>query len=199
MTITFENESDVIVYALEKIISYARKTQHIFAANCVWWLASIIGLESGLIVYIDTLKSREEIGLQDRACEDSVKILRQNHLRIHPDRIEQISRGKSVSATPRDLTEDQRLDQVLDSAEKTIQYSVRDRLGLQQNLKGQLSKSKNQLKKARRAERRQKEIEKQEEARRAKLRQKEIGKQEAARNQRLQNIRATVVQNLSKE
>ena len=27
MTITFENDNDVIVYPLEKVISYARKTQ----------------------------------------------------------------------------------------------------------------------------------------------------------------------------
>jgi hypothetical protein len=47
MTITFENDNDVIIYALEKIISYARRTQQIFVAQCVWWLASIIGLEQG--------------------------------------------------------------------------------------------------------------------------------------------------------
>jgi hypothetical protein len=45
MTITFANDNDVIVYALEKIISYTRKSQQIFVAQCMWWLASIIGLE----------------------------------------------------------------------------------------------------------------------------------------------------------
>jgi hypothetical protein len=60
MTITFENDHDVIVYALEKIISHARRTQHIFVAQCVWWLASIIGLEQGLIIHIDNLNSRVE-------------------------------------------------------------------------------------------------------------------------------------------
>jgi len=55
MTITFENDTDIIVYALEKVISYARRTQQIFVAQCVWWLASIIGLEQGLITYVDNL------------------------------------------------------------------------------------------------------------------------------------------------
>jgi hypothetical protein len=36
MTITFEYESVVIIYALEKVISYARRTEQIFVAQCVW-------------------------------------------------------------------------------------------------------------------------------------------------------------------
>jgi hypothetical protein len=58
MTITFENDNDIIVYPLEKVISYARRTQQIFVAQCVWWLASIIGLEQGLVNYIDNIESR---------------------------------------------------------------------------------------------------------------------------------------------
>jgi hypothetical protein len=50
MTITFENDSDVIVYALEKIISFARGNQYLFVANCLWWIAGIIGLDKGLII-----------------------------------------------------------------------------------------------------------------------------------------------------
>jgi hypothetical protein len=61
MTITFENDNDVMVYTLEKIILYARRTQQIFVAQCVWWLASIIGLEQGLIIFIDNLQSRDEV------------------------------------------------------------------------------------------------------------------------------------------
>jgi hypothetical protein len=58
MTITFENNNDVIVYALEKVIAYARRIQQIFAAQCVWWLASVIGLKQRLIVHIDNLRTR---------------------------------------------------------------------------------------------------------------------------------------------
>jgi len=55
---TFENDNNIIVYALEKIISYAGNIQVIFVAQCVWWIASIIGLQSGLIIHIDTLEDR---------------------------------------------------------------------------------------------------------------------------------------------
>jgi hypothetical protein len=58
MTVTFENDNDVIVYALEKVISYARRTQQIFVAQCVCWLAGIIGLEEALVNYVDKLHGR---------------------------------------------------------------------------------------------------------------------------------------------
>jgi len=61
MTITFENDNDIIVYALEKVISYARRSQQVFVAQCVWWLASIIGLEQGLVNHIDNLRSQSNI------------------------------------------------------------------------------------------------------------------------------------------
>jgi len=46
MTISFKNENDVIVYALENVIAYARINQHIFLAQSVWWIPSIIGLQA---------------------------------------------------------------------------------------------------------------------------------------------------------
>jgi hypothetical protein len=61
MTITFENNNDVVVYAFKKVIAYTKRTQQIFVAQCVWWLASIIGLEQGLIKYIDNIQTRQEV------------------------------------------------------------------------------------------------------------------------------------------
>jgi hypothetical protein len=61
MTITFENDADVIVYAFEKIIACARERQYVFVANCVWWIAGVLGLDSGLICFIDNLESRKAI------------------------------------------------------------------------------------------------------------------------------------------
>jgi hypothetical protein len=58
MPITFENDEQVIVYALERIIFYARSTQQIFGAQCVWWLAKVIGLEEGLVNHIHKLHGR---------------------------------------------------------------------------------------------------------------------------------------------
>jgi len=45
MRITFGNDNDVVLYPLEHIISFARKNQYIFVAQCIRWLASIIGLQ----------------------------------------------------------------------------------------------------------------------------------------------------------
>jgi len=76
MTITFENDNDVIVYALERIISYAREFQYFFLANCTWWIASIIGLDESLQRHIDNLALGQSV----------------------------IARG--ISATPRDIARD---------------------------------------------------------------------------------------------
>jgi len=147
MTITFKNDSDVIVYAFEKVIAYARRTQQIFVAQCVWWLASIIGLESGLISHIDNLHKR--------------------------DQAERTLSKRAISSTPRDLTEDSRLDRVLEEAEKVIATSERARNTWQRNRINPLPQTKNQLKKARKVKRLQ-------EANRIR---------EVERNQRLQKIR----------
>jgi hypothetical protein len=58
MTLNFESHNEVIVYAIEKIIAYARKTQRVFVAQVVWWLALVIGSESGLVIHIDNLHGR---------------------------------------------------------------------------------------------------------------------------------------------
>jgi hypothetical protein len=131
MTITFENDNDVIVYALEKVISYARRTQQIFVAQCVWWLASVIGLEQGLSTFIDNIQSRVEIVGNSEEFEapsgrQEACVPEQSVGYVHIDRIRNITLERSVSAVPRDLTEDQRLDRILDSAERVIQESFRD-------------------------------------------------------------------------
>jgi len=172
MTLTFENNNDVIVYALEKIISFARENQFIFVAQCVWWLASIIGLSQGLIVHIDNLRERQSLASINNGLES-----------VHPDRIQQLRSERTVSSTPRDLTEDLRLDRILVSAERVVQESFRDRAIVRQGRVKPLPTTKTQLK----------------EARKIKHRQKGNRQQEAEQNQRLRKTRATVVQNFSKE
>jgi hypothetical protein len=96
MTITYENNNDVIIFALEKIIFHTRQSLQIIMAQCVWWLALLIGLEEGLINYIDNLQSRVKIavssavppkdvaptsrgsseGLRDKVLQDCKKFLR---------------------------------------------------------------------------------------------------------------------------
>jgi len=65
MTISFQNDNDVIVFAFEKITSFARENQYIFLAQSIWWISSIIGLQPGWIIYINNQQScskKERIG-----------------------------------------------------------------------------------------------------------------------------------------
>jgi hypothetical protein len=62
MTITFENENDVIIYALEKIISFTRNHHYICLGQSVSWITSILRFQSGLVIHIDTLRIRRDIG-----------------------------------------------------------------------------------------------------------------------------------------
>jgi hypothetical protein len=62
MIITFEMDADIIVYAHEKILPFARENQYLFVANCAWWIAGITGLDSGLTIVMDNLETRKRIG-----------------------------------------------------------------------------------------------------------------------------------------
>jgi len=124
MTITFENDNDVIVYALEKIISYARRTRQVFAAQCIWWLASLIGLEQGLVVHIDNLNGR--------TVDITESIPEQGHIPERRNATEEkdpvpgeaeVPRG--VSAIPRDLDEDKRTDNILKECAEYLRDSRR--------------------------------------------------------------------------
>jgi hypothetical protein len=87
MTVTFDNDNDLIVYALEKIISYARQSQQIFVAQCVWCLASIIGLEQGLVNYIDNIQSRNEVTISSEEIPDKSVIASEEYGEDRKDRV----------------------------------------------------------------------------------------------------------------
>jgi hypothetical protein len=59
MPIPFENNNDVVVYALKKVISNASSHQLIFLAQSVWWISSVIALQQGLVTYINNLHTTE--------------------------------------------------------------------------------------------------------------------------------------------
>jgi hypothetical protein len=111
MTITFKNDNNVIVYALEKVISYAKRTQQIFVAQCVWWLASIIGLEPELIVYIDNRHSRIEVKVTSGKVPEEPKPVPK----------------ETVSPQPRDIQEEKRQDRILKECEEFLQHSKKAR------------------------------------------------------------------------
>jgi len=103
MTITFENDNEGIIYALEKVISYTRKTQQIFVAQCVWWLASIVGLEQGLIVHIDNLRKRSEVSYVGTSGREVSVMPRDNQE-------DSRERNEAVPAISRDLANNTRAD-----------------------------------------------------------------------------------------
>jgi len=139
MTITFENDNDVIAYALEKIICYARDNRYIFVAQSVWWLASVIGLSEGLATHIDNLRIRFEAnqlvleenqlslgkdlttsiskGLDNTTQESS----------IHPSRIPQINKDSEDSETERSQAQLDRATTVTQNTKKFIGQSRKER------------------------------------------------------------------------
>jgi len=122
MTITFESDQDVIVYALEKVISYARDNQYSFLAQSVWWISSIIGLQQGLINHIDILKARTEV-------ERSTLVT--DLAEVHSDRIINLqgfedsgntSDGDSISTTETDIH-----NEVIKNCELFLEQSKQER------------------------------------------------------------------------
>ena len=98
MPVTFENDNDMIVYALECVIAHARRTQQVFVAQCVWWLASVIGLEQELVSHIDKLQSGKDTTPQEQLPREDL-------------------------ATPKDLAEVSQVDQVLNRTEQYLRES----------------------------------------------------------------------------
>ena len=100
LTITLENGNDVIVYALEKVISYSKRMKQILVAHCVWWLASVIGLEQGFIIYIDYLQKRFEISHDKAALVSETRIPQKVTAtsNIHPERLRHSDRSEPFTS-----------------------------------------------------------------------------------------------------
>jgi hypothetical protein len=162
MTNTFSNDNDVIIYTFETVFASARRTQQIFVAQCVWWLAGIIGLEQGLIVHIDNLRSRETqvVGTPVEASQDSQDRLDLDHITADIDSDRNIPRSnlREILATPRELTQDMQIGKALHSAKRLLEELGRAWNQWQHNWVNPFLQTKRQLKKARRIERLQKEI-----------------------------------------
>jgi len=105
MPITFENDNDVIVYALEKVISYARHNKYIFLAQSVWWIVSIIGLQQELIDHIDHQRVRSEVRSQEIRELPMVREVT-CQAETKEDQLDNNQNNRALSATPRDIQED---------------------------------------------------------------------------------------------
>jgi hypothetical protein len=87
MSITFETDNDVIIYALDQVISDARNTQYICLPQSVRWICSIIGLQQGVFIHIDNVKRRSDIGNPDVRLESPKH---SSFADVHPSRAEGI-------------------------------------------------------------------------------------------------------------
>jgi hypothetical protein len=122
-------------------------------AQSVWWLASIIGLEQGLITYTDILRAKDSKTIRDATQLPLYSSVNTDYSylpsQVHFSRVPQITTEREVPATPQDLTDNLLSDQVLDRAEQFIDGSEQARNTWQRNRVNPLPQTKQQLKKAR--------------------------------------------------
>jgi hypothetical protein len=125
MILTFENDNDIIVYALEKITSYARENQFIFLAQSIWWISLIIGLQQGLVIHIDNLKIRSNISMTAIVLD-----MPGNH-HIHPSRLaasqEPSSQCSDSGADSDSTTEADIQNQVFENCDVLLSQSKQER------------------------------------------------------------------------
>jgi len=120
MTITFENDNNVIVYALVKIISYARENQYIILAQSIWWISSVIGLQQGSEIYIDTLKERLNTGPQEDRRPSTANHIQEDLISdigpvsVHPER--RVNLGNTIE----DISNLDRVNQERDQQSRIV-------------------------------------------------------------------------------
>jgi hypothetical protein len=105
------------------------------------------------MVHIDILRGREikvkdhELSISQSSQEVPNSSYSQTH--IYSAQIQQVATVPGISATPRDLKEDQRSEQVLDRAERLIEDSVQVRDTWLRNKVNPMTQKKAHLKNAR--------------------------------------------------
>jgi len=118
---TFVNENNIIVYALEKIIPFARNNLYIPVAQHAWWRPSIIGLQQGLVIHIDNLNLRTE------KSKRLAVLVNTDILNRHPDRVIRIqvaidSSSEYEAEKPETLDNDTH-DRILENCEEYLRQS----------------------------------------------------------------------------
>lgn len=48
----FEKVNGIIIYDLEMVVSFCQIWPQLFKTQCIWWIASLIGLQQGLSINI---------------------------------------------------------------------------------------------------------------------------------------------------
>jgi len=111
MIIGFQNEADVLLWAVAKLISTFHHKQYLFAAMCVLLLSSVLGLQPTLVYCIDNHRFNCEKKLEDLTQQKSV---------VTSNWIPNISHKQNTN--PENL----RIDKVQDQEEAFIRKSKQD-------------------------------------------------------------------------
>jgi hypothetical protein len=139
MTITFQYDNDIIVYALEKVISFTTDNQPISLAWFVWSIAAVVGLQSDFVNYIDNFDERARKRISGNKPSTS---------NVHSGRDSLGLYDREMPITRSDLVEDQSADRIIHRGERFIDKSENTRDQLILGRVNPLPPTKRQLKKA---------------------------------------------------
>jgi hypothetical protein len=111
MTIRFNNEFDIVICSLSKLLNQFEKNDQLFATQCVWWLASLVHLMDMLSYYwlynifpsdypISQKKSTAQVvdvnnnanvspcNLSDDKPQSAIPAVTDSSSAIHPERVD---------------------------------------------------------------------------------------------------------------
>jgi len=72
MTLTLHNEADESFQSFAKLIATFQAKQYLLAAQSVWWISAIIGLQPALVFFIDNQQFPSELRLERDQTPTSV-------------------------------------------------------------------------------------------------------------------------------
>jgi len=87
MSITFNCEADILLWTFPKLLNTCEERKDTFVIHCVWWLATLVQLDSALRYWIEYHQFPSEVWVKPT------------------DRI-----NRQISPTPRDVQNDQTID-----------------------------------------------------------------------------------------
>jgi len=104
VSITFQNEADIILWTLAMLLVTFEEQQYLFAAQCIWWIAALVQLDPALKYLINHRKFPSDITRVNAERES-----------IRPS----IERG--ISSTPRDIQRYSKLNKNTELVENQYQ------------------------------------------------------------------------------
>jgi len=69
MSITFENEANILMWTFGKSLATFEQRHNPFATQCIWWIAALVQLDPALSYYLEYWRFPTE-GLNRRELKD---------------------------------------------------------------------------------------------------------------------------------